>query len=224
MVTYFQPDDEAARPRFKKRGFTLVELMAVVAMVAVLAALAIQGVGRYLALAKSSEAKNTVGAIGRAVVAAAQRMMLAGAMPQQKSDNSGQGATVFDGVPGLCSSSLPVPASLQQVKARKYQPKTLSGFDYQTGNETAGWRCLQFQISHPQYYQYRYELNGPPISVQLPNGGSPKGAAGTDNRPWTAWARGDVDGNGVTSWFVLTGISNQGKIVKSTAIEQDPHE
>jgi type IV pilus assembly protein PilA len=61
--------------RSSPRGFTLVELMLVVAIIGILSALAIYGVGAYVANAKSAEALTNVGAIGKAVSGAALRVV-----------------------------------------------------------------------------------------------------------------------------------------------------
>ena len=54
------------RPHLKNhRGFTLIELMIVVAIVGVLASLAIYGVRGYMAHAKTTEARNSLGEISK---------------------------------------------------------------------------------------------------------------------------------------------------------------
>ena len=52
-----------ATRRASSRGFTLVELMIVVAIVGVLAVLAIYGVRKYIANSKTTEARNSLGEI-----------------------------------------------------------------------------------------------------------------------------------------------------------------
>jgi prepilin-type N-terminal cleavage/methylation domain-containing protein len=226
------------RRTLKSRGFTLVELMMVVAIIGILASLSVYGVGRYMASSKSAEALTNLAGISKSVNAAATReTMSAGLLAANeqttntgKSTGStsgtgkGKGATVTFTVPGLCDAATSVPSSMSSVKARKYQPNPAAGADYSTGDGFTGWRCLKFSISSPQYYQYRYKTGGPPVEVTLPQGGNPQGLS-ADNS-WSASAQGDLDGDDVTSWFVLNGyITDSRVVVQAPAIAtQDPDE
>ena len=250
--------------RRNARGFTLVELMIVVVIIGVLAALSTYGVARYAASSKSAEALLNVGGIARAVRAAAARDNMSGellaknATTTSGSDGNGNGngnengngngnngngnngngngngnangnangngATVTKAAAGLCDSSTSVPSSMSSVTRKKYQPSHAAGADYNAGDRFTGWRCLQFSIASPQFYQYRYKVDGPPVEVTLPKGGTPPGLSGDET--WSASAQGDTDGDGKTSWFVLEGyVNDRGEIVQAPAIAtENPEE
>ena len=207
-------------------GFTLVEILLVVGIVAILAMLGTYGVRVHLAHAKSAEAIHTVGVIAHAAVSAADRMAAEGITEEvvvTGQGKKGKGATVTHGVP-LCNDSTAVPSAFSAVQKKKYQPDTRAGKDYDAGTKIAGWRCLRFGITSPQYYQYQYKLGGPPITVQLPHGGSPKGISG--GQPWSVYARGDLDGNGKIAWFIREGNQrSDGQMVIASGIAiQDQEE
>ncbi len=167
------------------QGFTLIELMIVVAIVGILAVLAVYGVRKYLANAKTAEAKNSLGEIGKDQAAEFERESMAG------STLSPGGTAGLSR--SLCTNpSVSVPTSATSIKGQKYQSSQAAGVDWNadTGTPGKGFACLNFTMDAPQYYMYNFATT------------TPTAAGGT----FAATANGDLNGDGVLSTFELDGI------------------
>jgi len=188
--------------RYARAGFTLVELMIVVAIIGILAALAIYGVRRYLASAKTSEAKNAIGAISRGGVGAYERETTT-----QELVSEGTNASVF--THDICANAVNVPDTNVIPAGNKYQPNSTLGKDYETGDTSTGWKCLKHNMSSPSYYLYGYQSK--PINSAAPAGGQDPAtklvapAAGE----FVAYANGDLNANGAKSAFGQRALVNQ---------------
>lgn len=128
--------------RKRARGFSLVELMSVVAIVGIIAALATTGVMQYMAHAKTPEATTTLAAFETG-----SRVMF-----QTQTDVSGSGTGPF--VHKFCpSATAKVPPA---VPAASRVSASWTG-------ET--WSCLKFTMTSQQYYQYDYQSSGSDTSA-----------------------------------------------------------
>jgi type IV pilus assembly protein PilA len=128
-----------------KHGFTLVELMIVVAIIGILAVLAVYGVTKYMTNAKTGEARNSLGQIAKGAV---------GAYEEERSDTAllTPGATGTKNLHALCADAQDVPGTIPADK--KYQS---AASDWNTGNRDTGWPCLKFSLTEPQYFMYGYK-------------------------------------------------------------------
>lgn len=196
----------------KKRagGFTLIELMIVVAIVAILALLAIFGVSKFLATSKTAEATNTIGQINKLSMQAYEREM---ATPQLQTAGGPGGSNIHE----FCDSSDPVPIAVASIQNKKYTPNP--GGDYlapaANNSNTKGWRCLKHEMNEPQYYMYQYTKGAAARSAGL-TAAIPGGAS------WLAEAQGDLDGDGTFSYFITGGgLSAERTPVPFTQIVQE---
>jgi len=178
------------RPRLAREtegGFTLIELMIVVAIIGVLAVLAIFGVSKYLKTAKTAEATNTLGRINQDAVMAWDKVRTPSGVVTGPSGGPAQ---------ALCPSSLgPIPAA--PPMNRKFTVPPAGAGSYMAD---PGFACLEFQMNQPQYFSYDYTLGGGSAIAA--------GAIGqmtTAPTGWGAGAAADFNGDGTTFVEFATG-------------------
>jgi type IV pilus assembly protein PilA len=184
------------RRHWRERAFTLIELMIVVAIIGVLAALAVYGVRRYMLNAKTAEVRNAVGQMAKDAKASFDRETMSASVMA-----AAQSTAV---VHNLClSAANSVPDTVDKIKGQKYQSKASEW----GGDKTSGYTCLRFWLDDPQYFMYDY-----------------KGSSGSDGT-FTAAGYGDLNGDGTTSSFKLLGaVVSSTVFVAPTFVETQAEE
>ena len=184
----------------KKRdgGFTLVELMIVVAIVGVLAVLAVYGVRKYIANAKTAEARNALGQIGKDSVSAFEGERMSGAVLGE-----GASSAVLRSLCQTGSAGAGIPATPPQ--AAKYQSAKLDWSPVTDVQSNLGWPCLKYEMTSPQYYSYKYGSNATATTT------------GTD---FAATATGDLNGDGTFSTFTMSGSITSGRLRLAPTVEE----
>ncbi len=185
----------------KKEGFTLIELMIVVAIIGILAAIAIPAFINYVKRSKTSEAGANL------------KSLFQGAAAYYDSENWGQGM-VTAGASAAASTHCTVddadPSSYTASEAKFV-------VDWQSETVAASYTALNFAPADPLYYEYH-------VTEEDGTGNCGTAASQTDTYVFTA--NGDLDGDGAESTFEMAaGTNPDNALYRAPGIfNQDPLE
>ncbi|MFK7989339.1 MAG: prepilin-type N-terminal cleavage/methylation domain-containing protein [Sandaracinaceae bacterium] len=173
----------------KREGFTLIELMIVIAIIGILAAIAIPAFVGYLTRAKTSEAGSNI------------KNMFQLAAGYYSNENWGDRGVVVTGGSVAASACLAGSATSTNVAG---SGKTVVRW----GSEAAQFQAIGFAVADPIYYQYQMTAADAACSHT---------ADSTSLYSFRAY--GDLDGDGTSSMFeIAAGSSDQNVLMRAPGI------
>jgi type IV pilus assembly protein PilA len=171
----------------KKEGFTLIELMIVVAIIGILAAIAIPAFVNYVKRSKTSEAQGNL------------KSLFTGASAYYESENWAQGV-----MPAGASAGAATHCTVDDADVSYTASDEKYVIDWPAEADVDAFKALNFAVADPVYYEYH-------VAEQDGTGDCGHGPSELDLYAFTAV--GDLDNDGVTSTFTMEAGSNTDNVL-----------